>query len=354
MRDLFTVGPVNRFERTLKVASQPIPYFRNQEFSEVMFEIRRDFLDFLNAPQGSKAVVLTSSGTGGMEAAIISLCRKEDTVLVINGGTFGARFLDICNRHGIRSVSCDVPFEADLTAQMLAQYENIHIDAICVNIHETSVGKLYDGKLLGDFAKRKGALLIVDAISSFLADENDMSAIGADVVIVSSQKALALDAGLCLLALSTRAQARIVEIACKDLYFGLDKYLADAERGQTPFTPAVGTVLTLQDRLAGIRETGIGAEINRCRELAAYFRANISHLPLTVPRYALSDCLTPILFANGEARAMNEFLVKNYDIHITPSGGVNADCMARIGHIGNHDKKGLDRLISAMEEFYKR
>lgn len=352
MRDLFTVGPVNMFERSLRVASEPIPYFRNQAFSDVMTEIKEDFLSFLNAPEGSGFILLTSSGTGGMEAAVMNLCKQGDTVLVINGGTFGARFAEIVSLHGFRLLECKIPFDEDLTEATLAPFENEKIDVVCVNIHETSVGKLYDGKLLGEFARRKGALFIVDAISSFLADEIDMREFNADVIITGSQKALAVDAGVSLIALSPEAVKKQAEVNCRSLYFGFGNYLKDMERGQTPFTPAVGTVLTIQDRMRGIKEKGLQSEIDRCKTLAEYCRKAIKKLPLSVPSYRKSNCLTPIIFADGQAKAMNEYLVKNYDIHITPSGGANADRLARIGHIGNHDIAGLDRLIKAMEEFY--
>lgn len=355
MRDLFTVGPVNMFERTLRIASEPIPYFRNDYFSGVMFEIFDNMLKTVNAPEGSRVVLLTTSGSGGMESAVINTCDDKTTALVVNGGSFGKRFSEICDRHNFKHIDCIVPFEEDLTYDMLKKASvNEKIDVVFVNIHETSIGKKYDPAILKAFAEEQDALFVVDAISSFLADENDMTGMGADVMIIASQKALALDAGICIMVLSPKALARIDTVNCMDLYLGLPHYLKDAERGQTPFTPAIGTILTLQDRLLGIIESGCNSEIGRCKALAEYFRKNVRNLPVKIPKYSLSNCLTPIMFFEGEAQQMKRFLIEKYDIHITPSGGQLADSLARIGHIGNHDIEGLKRLLKAMEDFYKR
>lgn len=354
MKDLFTVGPVNMFERTLKIAAQPIPYFRNEYFSNVMFEIFENMGKAVNAPLGSRIILLTTSGSGGMESAVINLCDRDSTAFVVNGGSFGKRFSEICDRHDIKHIDCDVPFDEDLTIEMMRKaLDHRKIDVIFVNIHETSIGKKYETKILKDFAEETGAILVVDAISSFLADEIDMSEMGADIIITASQKALALDAGICIMVLSPRAIDAVNRVKCKDLYLGLQGYLKDAERGQTPFTPAIGIIMTLQDRLKCIIEHGVKNEIDRCKMLAEYFRKNIGKLPVQVPKYNLSNCLTPILFNNNEAQKLKDFLVKKYDIYITPSGGRNAENLARIGHIGNHDIAGLDRLIRAMEDYYQ-
>lgn len=353
MRDLFTVGPVNRYDRTVEIARKPIPYFRTEEFSERVLRINRDIKELLNAPDDAQVILLTASGTGAMEACVANFCQTGTRALVVNGGTFGARFVDLCVRYGAQVTQIAVPFEGELDESMLAPYMAGRYDVLFVNIHETSIGKLYDRRLIARLAKETGALLVIDAISSFLADRYDMSEIGADATIVSSQKALALDAGLSVVTLSPRAVERATEIGFSGMYFDFPLYLKDAKRGQTPFTPAVGTILQLEDRLAGIVSEGIQTEWNRCASLARYFRRQICKLPFTVPSYRLSDCLTPIKCARNDARQLTKYLAERYDIYVTPSGGENADKLLRIGHIGKHDEAGIDRLIEAMEEFYQ-
>lgn len=352
--NLFTVGPVNMFERTLKVAANQVPYFRNDAFSKVVLDINAITKELVNAPFDAEVILLTTSGTGAMEASVANLCGKNNRALVINGGTFGERFVKLCKVYGVDFEELIVPFDKDLDAEMLSPYMNKNIDTIFVNICETSVGKLYNKQLLGDFAKRIGAVLVVDAVSSFLADEMDMARMGADVVFTGSQKALALDAGLSLYVATQKALNRMKEVKFGGMYLNILDYIADSHRGQTPFTPAVGTIMTLHDRMLGIMENGKAeGEITRCKGFANYFRSNIYNFPFKLPQFTLSNCCTPILCVNNDAQKIKNFLVDNFDIHITPSGGANADKLFRIGHLGNHTIEGIDSLIKGIKEYYK-
>lgn len=351
--NLFTVGPVNMFERTLKIGAEQVPYFRNDAFSKIVLEINQMTKELLNAPKDSEVVLLTTSGTGAMEASVANLCGKNNRALVINGGTFGERFIKLCKVYQVDFEELVVPFDKDLDAEMLSAYLNSNIDTVFVNICETSVGKLYSKQVLGDFVRRTGALLVVDAVSSFLADELDMAKLGADVVFTGSQKALALDAGLSLYAFTAKAQERMREVNYKGIYLNIIDYVADSHRGQTPFTPAVGTIIQLYDRMKGIMENGKESEIIRCKSFANYFRANIYNLPFELPKFCLSNCCTPLICKNNDAQNLKNFLVEKYDLHITPSGGNNANRLTRIGHLGNHTIDGIDDLINGIKEFYK-
>ncbi len=97
----FTVGPVQSSETVREIGAQNVPYFRTAEFSEVMLENERLMLKFAGAPEGSRAVFITGSGTASMEATVMNLLTPEDRALVVNGGSFGARFCKICEIHGV-------------------------------------------------------------------------------------------------------------------------------------------------------------------------------------------------------------------------------------------------------------
>ena len=98
----FTVGPVQSSEQIRAIGAENVPYFRTAEFSDVMLENERLMLQFSGAPIGSRAVFITGSGTASMEATVMNLFTPEDRVLVVNGGSFGARFCKICEIHGIK------------------------------------------------------------------------------------------------------------------------------------------------------------------------------------------------------------------------------------------------------------
>lgn len=97
----FTVGPVMASSRILEVGAQQVPYFRTPEFSELMLENEQLIKEFAKAGPDARTVFLTGSGTASMEAAVINVFTTRDRVLVVNGGSFGARFVKLCRIYEI-------------------------------------------------------------------------------------------------------------------------------------------------------------------------------------------------------------------------------------------------------------
>ena len=97
----FTVGPVQSTESVRAIGAEQVPYFRTPEFSEVMLENERMMKEFTHAEEDARVVFITGSGTASMEAAVMNFFDREDKVLVVNGGSFGARFVKLCEIHEI-------------------------------------------------------------------------------------------------------------------------------------------------------------------------------------------------------------------------------------------------------------
>ena len=150
----FTVGPVQEPEYVLQIGAEPTPYFRNASFSNIMLENERMIKEIICAPADAKAVFLTASGTGAMEAAVFNAFTPQDQVLIVNGGSFGERFVQICRIHGIPYQELIVPFDGDLTSELLAPYEKKGFTGFLINMNETSIGKLYDMQLVEEFCRR--------------------------------------------------------------------------------------------------------------------------------------------------------------------------------------------------------
>lgn len=347
---LFTVGPVEMYSDSLEVGGNQLPYFRTNEFSEIMLEIEKNFLTLMQAPEKSNLVILTTSGTGAMEVAVMNAMTKEDKALVISGGGFGKRFAEICEIHSIPYDELKLEFGETLTRDRLEEYSNQGYTALMVNIHETSTGQLYDAKMLGDFCKKNNMLYIVDAISSFLADEFNMEEIGADLVITASQKALALAPGLAFIVVNERMKKIISENHVASLYFDMKRYFLDMERGQTPFTPAVGIVLQLQKRLEILTEKGIEKSISEHAERADYFRRLCEENNIKVLDVPLSNALTPIYFPENNAKTVFETLKNTREIMLTPNGGELSGKILRVGHLGNLKLEDYDNVISNLKE----
>lgn len=349
----FAVGPVMMGQSILDISSKQLPYFRTEQFSLIMKENERLFCECLNSPENSRAVFLTGSGTSSMEAAVINTLTVHDKVLIVNGGSFGARFCEICVAHSIPFSEIRCEQGETLISEQLSVYDGCGYTAFLINLCETSTGVLYDIDLISKFCQRNGLLLIVDAVSAFLCDNIDMTLNKIDVLITGSQKALALSPGLSLICLNPKAIERVVSNKISSYYFDLKKYLKDGERGQTPFTPAVGVLLQLNQRLREISNSGgARAEIDRVKQKADYFRNAIKDLPLNLFSKSQSNAVTALVLKDEKKSAYKlfELLMKEYDIWVCPNGGSLRDKVFRVGHMGTLGKKDYDTLVNALNE----
>ena len=349
---IFTPGPVKMSKDILAIGAIQTPYFRNSEFSDVTFRCEELILKMLNAPKGSKAIFLTASGTAGMESVVMNLLNKDDNALVVHGGGFGGRFVDICDVHDVPHFDFKVSNTNLSDIEKLAPKENF--TSLIVNAHETSVGHLYDLDAMGTYAKKNNQLFIVDSISMFVTDPIDMTNQNIDVVIASSQKGLALPPGLTMVILAPSALEKVQDI--KSLYFNFKDYLRNGERGQTPYTPAVTIMLQLEARLNQIeKDGGVKTSIKNAKEIAQYFREKIKDLPLKEFTPYMPNAMTTLTPTDGKSaiNIVND-LEKDYKVMICPNGGDLKDTIFRVSHMGEMTKEYTDVLIDALYDYYKK
>lgn len=351
----FTVGPVQANQTVCEIGAEQVPYFRTAEFSQIMLENEQYMKKFSKAAADSRVVFITGSGTAAMEATVMNTLSDKDKVLVVNGGSFGYRFVLLCERHHIPYTEIKLEIGQALKEKMLKPFDGKGYTAFLVNIDETSTGTLYDINLISEFCKKNNLFLIADSISSFLADPFDMEKLNVDVMITGSQKALACPPGISIIVLSSRAVKRVEETECPCMYFDLKDALKNAERGQTPFTPAVGILRQIHARLEEIdRNGGVEAEQKRIAALAHYFRERIKDLPFEFVSESMSNAVTPLHPVTASANDIFLRLKDEYHIWICPNGGELKDRIFRVGHLGALTKKDYDTLIAAFEDLQKR
>lgn len=351
----FTVGPVQSCDAVKRIGAEDVPYFRTPEFSQVMLENEALIKEFAGADDSYKAVFMTGSGTASMEASVINTLTSEDKALIVNGGGFGQRFVELCTIHKIPFEEIKLEPGKKLTAEHLSEHENKGYTAFIVNIHETSTGVYYDINLISEFCRRNNLFLIVDAISSFLADEISLVKYNIDVMITGSQKALACPPGISVIVLSKKAVDRVNKTDSGCMYLDLKSALKNAERGQTPFTPAVGTLLQINARLKEIKSNGGASfEVNTVHNLAEDFRNKIKELPFEIYSESLSNAVTPLHPLTASAYDIFTILKDEYNIWVCPNGGDMAEKVFRVGHIGNLTVQDNDALISALYDLKKR
>lgn len=346
----FTVGPVQSSDAVRAVGAEQVPYFRTAEFSATMLENEALVKKFAKASADSRVVFMTCSGSGGMETAVMNCLSKKDKALVVNGGSFGERFVELLTLHEIPFTEIKVEHGKALTSEHLAPYEGQGYTAFLLQKHETSTGVHFDIDLVSEFCRRNGLFLIVDTISTFLCDPFDMERLDAGVMITGSQKALACPPGIAVMVLAPDALKRIEENKCCCQYFDLKLALKNQERGQTPWTPAVGVLLQINVRLKEIEANGgEDAEIARCASLAKYFRDKIIEhkLPFEIISESLSNAVTPLHPTTASAFEIFLKLKDEYGIWICPNGGSMKDTVFRVGHIGYLTTEDYDKLIAA-------
>ena len=351
----FTVGPVQSDDNVRKIGSEQVPYFRTPEFSEMMLENEELIKKFAGAEDSARVAFITGSGTASMEASVMNFFNDKDKVLIVNGGSFGQRFVELCKVHNIKFEEIKVPLGETLTKEMLTKHENSGYTGFLVNVHETSVGEHYNIELISDFCKRNNIFLLVDAISSFLADDLNMKKLNIGAMITGSQKALACPPGISLIILSKKALELVKKNDVKCMYFDLKNILKNGERGQTPFTPAVSILRQINVRLKEIEKNGgLQLEICRTKKLAEYFREEIKKLPLDMLPLNPSNAVTALHPHKNNAYEIFTILKDEYNIWVCPNGGDLKDKIFRVGHIGYLNKEDYDKLICALNELNNR
>ncbi len=351
----FTVGPVMASETVCKIGAEQVPYFRTQEFSNLMFENENLMLKFAKAPEGSKAAFMTNSSTGSMEAVVMNCFTSSDNVLVIDGGSFGHRFVELCEIHDVPHEVLKLNHGQKLTKERLYEYDGRGFTGLLVNIDETSTGVLYDSEMIGDYCKKNDIFYVCDCVSSFLADPFDMAHSGADVMITGSQKVLACPPGISIIILAPKAVERVNNAHVKSMYFDLADVLKNMERGQTPFTPAVGILRQINSRLKEIEAAGgEDVEIARVASQAEDFRSKIKNLPLEFVSESPANGVTSVHPINADAYKIFETLKDEYGIWICPNGGEMKNTIFRVGHIGYLTHSDNTTLVDALKDMQKR
>lgn len=351
----FTVGPVMCSDDILHVGGEQVPYFRTPEFSSLMIENEDLMLKFSGASEGSKAIFMTNSSTGSMEAVVMNCLNEYDKVIIVDGGTFGHRFVELCDIHEIPRDVIKLRYGEKLTKERLYEYNAKGYTALLVNIDETSTGVLYDADMIGEFCRDNNIFYICDCVSSFLADPFDMERCGADVMITGSQKALACPPGVSVIVLGPKAIDRVRGSKVRSMYFNLSEALNNMTRGQTPYTPAVGILRQINTRLRDIEsEGGPEIEIRRVHDQALDFRTKIKDLPFDLFAEEPANAVTALRPHSTDAYRFFEILKDEYNIWICPNGGDLKNIIFRVGHIGALTHKDNTILVDALRDIKRR
>ncbi len=347
-------GPTDVPSSVLSAMNSPMVNHRGPEFKEILSDITENVKKVFKTK--NDVYILTTSGTGGLEAAVANFINPGDKVIVASIGNFGERFRDIALTYG-----ADVDFidfgwgnaiDPQVIREKLAADVNQEIKAVLFQQNETSTAILNP---VQEIAKARGdhpALLIVDAVSGLGAANLEADAWGLDVVVAGSQKAFMSPPGLAFLAVSPRA----MEIAktCRNTryYFSLLEAKKWYEKGQTPFTPAIPVFYAVQKALGIIIGTGVDKIIEEHFFHRDLVRTGLRALGLEllaadeIASPAVTAVCCPESIAPGELRKL---MLEKYNIVIAGGQGKFSETSFRVGHLGAVQPLDLIIAIAGLE-----
>ena len=351
MQELLLIpGPVSVAPDVAAACAQPMRNHRGPYAAKVYAHLNERLQEIFQTKQ--PVLLLGSSGTGAMEAAIVNLFSAGDRLLALPMGAFGDRIVAIARAYGasvevIESEWGDTPNPAMLR-DMLARDRDASIKGVLVTHNETSTGACADLQALARARGDHPALLVVDAISSVGAIDVRMDEWGLDVVIGASQKALAGFPGAAMIALSRRAWDAAEHASMPRFYFDVRKAKAAFDKAQTPWTPPFGILLALEQATDNYMKEGRHAAFARHARLAEAFRGGCSALGLRLFARpgAYSNTVTAVSATAGtDHRALQQHLRERYGVVV---GGGQMKLEGKILRLGTMGALGPKDIIAAM------
>ena len=341
------VFPGNIDDSIMAIGSRPFIYMRTDAFSKINKDSERMLLELIHCSEG-RTIIYTGSGTGAMSAVVENYVTTRRKAFVIDGGSFGHRWFQLCEYYSVPVVDYVVPFAKDIDyCDLEKKVAAERPDVFLCQHHETSTGQLFDLRKISDICHRYDVSLVVDVISTFLAEELNMDELGIDICITSTQKGLNIPPGLSILFFSKNLDG--YSFNHRGYYWDFDDNFSNLKRGQTPFSPATILYLQLNARLKQlIAEGGEKKNIEAVRHRAVFFRQLCMkygwEVPAEIPSYAVTGFQTK----DGPERKVFKGLIDKYDTYIMP-GSVPG--FYRVSHMGLQSDEELIDLAKHIHEF---
>lgn len=352
---LLTPGPTQIPEEVRMELSRNMVHHRKPYFTSIMQEMQPKLQTLFGTSQ--PVLPLTCSGTGAMEAAVDNLFNPGETVLVINAGKFGERWMEIASKKGLNVVELKIQWgeavnPADVKEKLRQDSE---ISGILMQASETSTGVLHPVAEIGELVENSNILLVVDGISAVGISPCPMEKWKMDCLLTGSQKGMMLPPGLALISLSEAAWKKNEQVESNNYYFDLQKELEKNKDGQTAYTTAVNLVLGLKAALDLFFNAGLSNIYTKYWALTQMTRTGVQALGLQLlaQEHYTWGLTSIVLPADIDGQKLVSNIAEKYNIII--AGGQNQlkGKIVRIAHMGDVDwseiMAGLYALQSTLQ-----
>jgi serine---pyruvate transaminase len=364
------IAPVNRPEIILAPGPTPIPpevllaqgsplvYHRGPGFGRLMRETTARLRELFRT--SGDVLLMTSSGTGGLESAVQNLFSPGDEVLVPDAGFFAHRLRLLAEAYGLSVNAIEYEWGQRVRAEDVAEaLARRPAKAVLLTQSETSTGVIQPIEALARVARDAGALVVVDVVSSLGAVAFDFDGWGIDVAVGGSQKALSASPGIAFVAVSERAWEASKSATCPRFYFDWATYRAFAELPdpENPWTPAISVMQGLHAALALYFEDGVDAALQRHRILSRAVKEGVEALGLDLFGEGLEDnwTVTAIRAPDGlDADTIARSIREDFGIVLAPGQGPLKGKVVRIGHFGYFDRLDIIRGLAGLEMTLER
>ena len=347
---LFAPGPTPIPTETLLAMASPIDYHRTSESVELIGNVTAKLKYVFQT--NNDVMILTSSGTGAMEAIITNLLSSDDRVTVIRSGKFGERWGEICAAYGIQLDPINIEWGRSVDPQQVEDQLNRYPEtkAVLATLCETSTGALHDIKTLGDIIQDSQTLLVVDAVSALCADDLQMDNWSVDAVVSCSHKGLMTPPGLGLVSLSDQAWKATKSSDLPKFYFDLRQARDAGNRGSTPYTPAITFIKALDQALDHIHQEKIENVLERHAYLAQATRGAVKAMGLKLFAQDPANTLTSICLPNRvDGQALVEMIRNQHGVTYAGGQAKLKGKIIRIAHLGWVCEHDMIVAISTLE-----
>ncbi len=347
---LLSPGPTPVPESVLAAAAEPIIHHRTAEFSKIFMETTEG----LKVVFGTKedVFILTASGTGAMEAAVVNTLSPGDKVLTINGGKFGERWGNICKAYGIAHKEIVVEWGKEYPKEKLAAELQAMPDcrAVLCQLSETSTGAIYDIQGFGEIVAGTGAILVVDGISGTGATPCPMDEWKVDIMVSGSQKSFMIPPGLAYIAFGPKAWKMVETAKCPRFYFDAKKAKKNLADKTTPWTPAISLVIQQKKALDIILAMGLDRLFAHHRLLGNATRAGVKALGLELLAERPGNILTAVKTPAGiEGGKIVKTMQGKYMAYIAGAQDPMKGKFFRIAHLGYMGGFDIITALTALE-----